>query len=160
MKLYLDMNIYNRIFDDQNQMRIRFETMAVNIIFELIEKGMHNVVWSFMLEDENRGNPFANRRDYIKTISSICSYNISPVLSIRDLAHSIMSKSNANAKAKDSLHLASAIHAGCDYFITCDDKFIKTIKFNEGKLKDIIGIIKLQNPIDFLREEMSIDVVE
>ena len=32
MKLYLDMNIYNRIFDDQNQIRIRFETMAIDII--------------------------------------------------------------------------------------------------------------------------------
>jgi len=67
---------------------------------------------------------------------------------------------NSNAKAKDSLHLASAIYAVCDYFITCDDKFIKTINSNKGKLIDTIGTIKLLNPIDFLREEMNIDVVE
>jgi len=31
MKLYLNMNIYNRIFDDKNQIRIRFETMAIDV---------------------------------------------------------------------------------------------------------------------------------
>ena len=38
MKIYFDMNIYNRVFDDQTQMRIRFESMTINILFELIEK--------------------------------------------------------------------------------------------------------------------------
>ncbi len=33
-----DMNIYNRIFDDQTQLRIRFESMAIDILFELVEK--------------------------------------------------------------------------------------------------------------------------
>lgn len=158
MKLYLDMNIYNRIFDDQNQIRIRFETMAIDIIFELVEKEMHSLVWSFILEDENNGNPYSNRREYIKTISSACSYSVNPDSSIRDLAYNIMN--NSNAKAKDALHLASAIYAGCNYFITCDDKFIKTINLNKDKLINIIGTIKLLNPIDFLREEMNIDVVE
>jgi len=44
MKLYFDMNIYNRIFDDQSQMRIRFESMAIDILFELIEKGNYELV--------------------------------------------------------------------------------------------------------------------
>jgi hypothetical protein len=30
MKIYFDMNIYNRIFDDQAQMRIKFESMQRN----------------------------------------------------------------------------------------------------------------------------------
>ncbi len=38
MKIYFDMNIYNRIFDDQTQMRIRFESIAIGILFELIER--------------------------------------------------------------------------------------------------------------------------
>ena len=37
MKIYFDMNIYNRIFDDQTQMRIRFESMAIDILFELVK---------------------------------------------------------------------------------------------------------------------------
>ncbi|MCF6464870.1 hypothetical protein C3E90_03020 [Clostridium sp. Cult2] len=66
----------------------------------------------------------------------------------------------SNTKDKDALHLVSAVYNKCDYFITCDDKFIKTIEKNNDKLKDIIGDIRLYNPIDFLREEMDIDVIE
>jgi hypothetical protein len=58
MKLYFDMNIYNRMFDDQSQMRIRFESMAIDILFELIEKGNYELAWSFILEYENSMNPF------------------------------------------------------------------------------------------------------
>ncbi len=39
MKIYFDMNIFNRNFDDQTQARIRFESMAIDILFELIKKG-------------------------------------------------------------------------------------------------------------------------
>ena len=58
------------------------------------------------------------------------------------------------------MHLSAAVENGCKYFITCDDKFIKTIKRNRESLKDIIGNVKLYNPIDFLRREMDIDVIE
>lgn len=36
MDIYLDMKVYNRMFDDQTQLRIRFESMAIDIVFELI----------------------------------------------------------------------------------------------------------------------------
>ena len=45
MKIYFDMNIYNRIFDDQSQMKIRIESMAVDILFELIEKGQYSLLF-------------------------------------------------------------------------------------------------------------------
>lgn len=38
MKLYLDMNAYNRIFDDQNQLRIRFEAMAIVLLWNLYKR--------------------------------------------------------------------------------------------------------------------------
>lgn len=47
------------------------------------------------------------------------------------------------------LRLSSAIYNKCDYSITCDDK-----------LKGIIGDIRLYNPVDFLRKEMDINVIE
>ncbi len=67
---------------------------------------------------------------------------------------------SSNAKDKDALHLASAIYGGCKYFITCDDKFIRTVERNRKAMEDIIGKIRLYNPIDFLRREMDINVVE
>ena len=56
--------------------------------------------------------------------------------------------------------VASAVCGNCKYFITCDDKFIKTIEKNRNRLIDVIKNIKLYNPIDFLRKEMDIDVIE
>lgn len=44
MKIYFDMNIYNRLFDDQTQIRIKFESMAINILFELIEQEKYDLV--------------------------------------------------------------------------------------------------------------------
>jgi len=158
MKLYFDMNIYNRIFDDQSQMRIRFESMAIDILFELIEKGNYELVWSFILEYENSMNPFIERRLHIQSISTLCKENIKPNNEIRIIAKIIVE--NSNTKDKDALHLASAIYNKCDYFITCDDKFIKTIEKNNDKLIYIIRDIRLYNPIDFLRKEMDIDVIE
>ncbi len=70
MKLYFDMNIYNRIFDDQSKMRIRFESMAIDILFELIEKENYELVWSFILEYENSMNPFIERELHIQLIST------------------------------------------------------------------------------------------
>lgn len=158
MKIYLDMNVYNRIFDDQNQLRIRFETMAIDIIMELVEKGSHKLVWSFMLKDENEGNPYSYRRKYVELLSDACMEVVTPSIRVKEIAKQIMSVSNA--KAKDSLHLACAVHAECDCFITCDDRFIRTIKANIVNLKSSIGNVKIMNPIDFLREEMKIDVIE
>ena len=158
MKLYLDMNIYNRIFDDKNQIKIRFETMAIDVTFELVEKGMHKLGWSFMLKDENDGNPYSNRKEYVDMLSTACAEIIEPNSKIKEIAKNIMSLSNA--KVKDSLHLACAIYSGCDCFITCDDRLIKTINANIENISNVVGNLKIMNPIDFLREEMRIDVVE
>ncbi len=35
-KLYLDMNVYNRPFDDQFQIRIRLEAMAINALLKIM----------------------------------------------------------------------------------------------------------------------------
>lgn len=158
MKLYFDMNIYNRVFDDQTQMRIRFESMAIDILFELVEKKKYELVWSFILEYENSRNPFIERKLNIKSISSLCNKVIEPNDRIKEIAKDIVKKSNT--KNKDALHLASAAYGGCKYFITCDDKLIKTVERNKDNLTDIIKNIQLYNPIDFLRKEMDIDVIE
>lgn len=158
MKLYFDMNIYNRIFDDQSQIRIRFESIAIDILFEWIEKGNYELEWSFILEYENSMNPFIERRLHIQSVSTLCSKIIKPNNKIKLIAENIVKDSNA--ENKDSLHLASAIYSNCDYFITCDDKFIKTIENNTDKLKNVVGKTVIYNPIDFLRKEMDINVIE
>ena len=158
MKIYFDMNIYNRIFDDQEQLRIRFESMAIDILFELIEKNKYKLMWSFMLDYENSRNPYVERKLHIYSISSLCDHVIKPNARIKEIAKEILKYSNT--REKDALHLASAIVEGCSYFITCDDQSIKTIERNRDNLKELLDGITLYNPIDFIRKEMDIDVIE
>jgi hypothetical protein len=58
------------------------------------------------------------------------------------------------------LHVASAVFAECDYFITCDDNLIRTINNNMSAVGQIIKNTKLFNPVDLLREELKINVIE
>jgi predicted nucleic acid-binding protein len=153
MRLYFDMNIYNRIFDDQHQFRIKLETIAILSLFELIEKGKFDLCWSFMLEFENANNPVPSRRLHIQKAVSICSSHVDPSSEIRFLAKQIMD--NSNAHEKDAIHLACAISQGCNYFITCDDSLMKTISTNKKVLNPILKSTIIVNPVDFIRKELS-----
>ncbi len=104
MKIYFDMNIYNRIFDDQEQMRIRFESMAIDILFELVEKEEYELNWSFILDYENSRNPYVDRKLHINLISTLCKDVITPNEKIKLIARDIVRCSNA--RDKDALHLA------------------------------------------------------
>lgn len=57
MKIYLDMCVYNRPFDDQSQPRIMFESQCVVIIIAHASSGDLKILNSFVLEYENSRNP-------------------------------------------------------------------------------------------------------
>ena len=59
MRIYFDMNIYNRMFDDQEQLKIKLETTAIDIIFQRVQEGQFNLLWSFILEYENSRNLYS-----------------------------------------------------------------------------------------------------
>ena len=63
MKVYCDTNVYNRCFDEQDQLRIRLECTAIEGIYGLAEAGRLQLVWSFMLDYENSLNPREDRKD-------------------------------------------------------------------------------------------------
>ena len=49
LKVYLDMCVYNRPFDDQSDLRVKLETVACQIIFDRLQKGEVDLVWSFLV---------------------------------------------------------------------------------------------------------------
>jgi len=157
MNIYLDMNIYNRMFDDQSQINIKLDTIAIDVIYELIGKGTLKLLWSYVLEYENSNNPFPNRRERVKIISKMRNDTILGSEQIIKTAEYIQELSKA--KEKDSLHLACAIHSSCKYFITCDNALIRTINFNRATLANLLGEIELISPLDFFRKEMNIDAI-
>lgn len=145
--LYLDMNIYNRPFDDQSQMRIRLETTAITMLFSLIESGVFSARWSFVLEYENSCNPFPERLAFVQHLAQICNSTIEPDEAIRKLAQDLAQAHQV--RGRDALHLACAEWSGCDYLVTCDDRLV-----NQGSRLQQAGTLSLQvvNPIDLLRE--------
>ena len=145
--LYLDMNIYNRPFDDQSQMRIRLETVAITMIFTLIENGYFSARWSFVLEYENSRNPFPERRAFVRYLAQSCDSTVEPDESIRELARRL--SQSHHIRGRDALHLACAELSGCHYLVTCDDRLIR-----QGERLREKGVLTLRviNPIDLLRE--------
>ena len=145
--LYLDMNIYNRPFDDQSQMRIRLETVAITMIFTLIENGYFSARWSFVLEYENSRNPFPERRAFVRYLAQSCDSTVEPDESIRELARRLLQ--SHHIRGRDALHLACAELSGCHYLVTCDDRLIR-----QGERLREKGVLTLRviNPIDLLRE--------
>ena len=110
--LYLDMNIYKRPFDDQRQMRIRLETVAITMVFALVESGRLSARWSFVLDYENSRDPVPERREFVAQLSQCCEITIEPDDSIRQLARNL--SDSRQIPGRDALHLASAQLSGCD----------------------------------------------
>ncbi len=143
------MNIYNRCFDDQRQLRIRLEASAIESLFSLIESGRFTCIWSFVLDYENTLNPFDERKQFVQAMSFICRESVIPSSALHRLAKEIARKTNI--AQRDSLHLASADMGNCKYFVTCDDNLIKMVKSKSGE----VGLrVRPINPVELIRKEI------
>ena len=141
MRIYFDNCCYNRPYDDQKQIRISLEAQAKIFIQNAIKLGKIELATSYILVYENNKNPFADSRktiaDFINEFTSIF-IDIDQVNEVILLAAEIM---QTGIKEMDASHLACAIFADCDYFLTTDDR---VLKFQSDK-------IKVVNPIEFLK---------
>jgi len=140
MKIYLDNCSYNRPFDNQSQMRIRLETEAKLYIQAGVRDGLYTLVWSYMLDLENRDNPYDEKKKAISPWREIAKEYCSSSDNVLSLGKEIMEY--YGIKPKDALHIACAITSGCTHFITTDDRL----------MKKAVNNIKIINPIDFVRE--------
>ena len=141
MRIYFDNCCYNRPYDDQKQIRISLEAQAKIFIQNAIKLGKIELATSYILVYENNKNPFPDSRktiaDFINEFTSIF-IDIDQVNEVILLAAEIM---QTGIKEMDASHLACAIMADCDYFLTTDDR---VLKFQSDK-------IKVVNPIEFLK---------
>jgi len=140
------MNIYNRPFDDQSQVRIRLETIAIFSILQKIKNKELTLLWSFMINYENSLNPYEDVRQEIEMAASLAVESVTPDESVLTAAKEFESK---GIKPRDSIHLACALKGKAEYFLTCDDKLIRratTLDIN----------IKIINPLRFI-EDMEVN---
>ena len=139
MRIYMDNCCFNRPFDDQANIRIRLETEAKLYIQGKIINKEIELAWSYIINYENRFNPFEERRT---TIDKWKSRAIVDIGETTDVIHNAQSIQRLGVKSKDALHVACAIEAKCDYFFSTDDILLKKLsEFDK---------IKVLNPLSFL----------
>lgn len=142
MLVYLDLNCFNRPFDDQRQDRIAHETAAVFAILQRIIDGVDQLVWSSILTFENAQHPLADRRTEIAQWAhrAVANVVVSPQVATRARALTA-----AGFRPLDAPHLACAEAAACDRFLTCDDQVLRRARRVQ------VGL-RVQNPADYIQE--------
>lgn len=141
MKIYMDNCCFNRPFDDQGQIRIRLEAEAKLKIQEEIQSGKFKLIWSYILDYENSRNPFKERKNLIGSWRKYALEDIQEAPLIIETAKALNQK---NFSKIDSLHIACAISAKCEYFLTTDDKMLKKAS--------LVDRINIDDPIGFIKE--------
>jgi hypothetical protein len=140
MKLYLDNCCFNRPFDDQSHLRIRLEAEAKMRIQEEILSGSYDLVWSYLLNYKNSKNPFRERREQIAKWRGHSGEYIEESEELLGVAKVLLGH---GLKKIDALHVACAIVAGADFFLTTDDGILKKAALVRNiKINDLIGFIK------------------
>lgn len=141
MRVYLDNCSYNRPYDDQTQMRIHLETQAKLHIQDMIRQKKIELVTSYVLDFENSNNRSIQKKiaieKFMKEYATLYVSNQNEE-DIRKTAESIM---RTGVKEKDAYHVACAIIAECNFFITTDDRLLK---YQSER-------IKLVTPGEFIR---------
>jgi len=141
MRVYLDNCCFNRPFDDQSQARVRLEAEAKLEIQQRIRDKRIELAWSYVLEHENHANPFEVRRNLIARWKSEVVLDVEETDAILLQAHEI---AGHGLLAADALHVACAIAAECDFFLTTDDVIVKRMQGFAG--------ITVMNPTQFIVE--------
>jgi len=140
LKIYLDNCCYNRPFDNSSEKKVRLETEAKLFIQALIRYEDVFLVSSFVLYSEILDNPSEYKRNSIlRFVDNYAKeYLGSEIMSqALNIATEIM---QTGIKAFDAAHVACAILANCDYFITTDKRILK---YQTDR-------IRILNPIEFV----------
>lgn len=147
MKIYLDMCVYNRPFDDQTQPRIMVESLCFIILMAKVALGEFQTVNSFALEYENTRHPkFENRLIILDLLHEASEF----VMKNDELVARSKELERTGVMAMDALHVACAEHAGAEYFVTCDDPLLKRLRKLEGMKMHVVSLM------DFMSKEVFV----
>ena len=141
MRLYIDNCCFNRPFDDQSQLLVRLQTEAKLGVQASIRNGIHSLVWSAVLDLENTGNPDLQRCLAIGAWKSLSEIDVATTAAVERIADDLTA---IGLKSIDALHVASAIEASADYFLTTDKGILRKMKLDTR--------MQVVDPIEFLRQ--------
>lgn len=145
MRLYIDLNCFNRPFDNQRQERVRREAVAVFNILSRVLKGNDNLIWSWVLSFENSRHPKPDRRDEIALWQGRAEVVVTVNSKIERRSQQLEAQ---GIPALDAAHLASAEAGGVEVFLTCDDVIIRR--------SQRLGLgLRVMNPVAYWKEVSS-----
>ncbi len=144
MRLYLDVCSLNRPYDDQSIDRNRLEADAITIILGRVSKWKHSLVSSEIIDREIAACPDLEKAELVRETLRIAEYHV--LLTKADVERS-RKLTELGFRKLDSMHLACAEAAHCDYFVTTDDKLIKRAKAFRRTLE-----VTVVNPLAFVTE--------
>jgi predicted nucleic acid-binding protein len=138
-RIYLDNCCLNRPYDDQANLNIHLEAEAKLFIQNEILLNTFELAWSFMMDYEISFNPFYDRKIAFLNWKNVAVVDIEPAENILIKGKELNIR---KIKRKDALHIACAIEAECEYFLTTDRKI----------LNKNVAEIKVINPLDLIRQ--------
>ena len=140
MLIYLDNCCYNRPYDNMENKIVLREAQAKLKVQEMIKNHEIELVISFMLKYENSINPYAIRKDSIEEFMDEYGSVYVSVSDENKIHETICDIMKTGIRYNDACHVACAIRAGADFFLTTDKRLLK-YKTNK---------VKMMNPIDFI----------
>lgn len=109
-----------------------------SMILQLVETEKVELVTSSVIAFENSKNPFPQRRKWVVSCLKLSKQNLVLNTEIRKRGRELEKQ---GIKPLDALHLACAESGKIDYFLTCDDKVVKSYKSRE---------MVVFNPVEFI----------
>lgn len=146
MRIYLDNCCYNRPYDDQTSIKISLETQAKLSIQEMVKLGKYALVSSETLEYEVDASPYSSQ---VQIIKGFIQENTSFYVGKRkrdDVEKLAIEITQTGVKYYDACHVASAIIADCEYFVTVDKRLLN---YQSDK-------VRIVSPIQFISETEGI----
>lgn len=145
MKLYLDLCLLYRPFDDQSNERIKLETQVLLVLLEFVSASKVHFINSFALEFENSKNPNVENR---YKVSSLLKYATQYVEYDEMILSRALSIEKLGIMSMDALHIACAEASNAECFVTCDDNLVNKLK----KIKNVY--IVCYDALDFVYKEI------
>lgn len=116
----LDTNVYSCPFDDQTQPHIQEEANAFLEIIAEVKAGKLALLGSDILDFEAQNILSEEKRAKIADYFELCSEHMESSEEVLNLGQRI--QSDCHIRARDALHIASAIIGQARYFLSCDRK--------------------------------------
>jgi predicted nucleic acid-binding protein len=150
-RLYLDSCCSSRRYDIITHPVVEQEYQAVWKLQRLIKLHKVNLAWSYVLRLENKRVRDIDQRTEILAWEKYALVSVKKSNEIRAIAHAVQ---KTGVHKFDALHIACAIKAKCQYFVTTDYKNITTkeymsaIQLNDSKYYRVHCRCKPRYPIN------------